>query len=351
MRTARENRDVTLPSWLSTELYKALTTCMENKEQAALFLNRRGFAQCLVCPDCGYSETCPNCSVTLTAHKRGVTLLCHYCAFTKPMPAKCTSCKSGEYRPMGMGTERIAEDIQSLYAKRGVTVRVARADRDEINTREKLEDLLTKIHNKEIDILVGTQMIAKGHDFPDLTLVGVVLADVGLHIPDFRSSERIFQLITQVAGRAGRHQKPGRVLIQSYVPEHISLRCAQKHDYLTFATEELKARAELNYPPFGRMACLRIQGSDQQQTEHTAFSIAQHLEKYKSSKNDLNSIEILGPCEAVLAKLKNKFRFQIIIKSTSASVLNGFMQYALQLEAQIPQKIDLSADVDPVSLL
>ncbi|MCC6276852.1 MAG: primosomal protein N' [Oligoflexia bacterium] len=351
MRLVRENRDDRFPSWLSPQLYQELAVCLERGEQSALFLNRRGYAQCLICPDCGYSETCLNCSVTLTAHDRGQKLLCHYCGFEKPLPKKCIKCLTGEYRPLGNGTERVAEDIEQLFSQRGVTVRVARADRDEINTREKLESLLNRIHQKEIDIIVGTQMIAKGHDFPELTLVGVVLADVGLHIPDFRSSERIFQLLTQVAGRAGRHGKPGKVLIQTYVPEHFAIQHALRHDFRGFAQEELKCRKELLYPPFGRLAALRIQGPELAEVESTAMAIMKRLKNFSTIKPEFGSVELLGPTEAVLSRLKNKFRFQILAKGPSTVILNNLMQFGLQLGEEVPSKIDLSIDMDPVNLL
>jgi primosomal protein N' (replication factor Y) len=336
-----------LPSWLSPKLFSEIKKTLEQKEQTALFLNRRGFAQFVICSGCGFVEQCNQCSVTLTVHGRGKMLECHYCGFRKPCPLICPSCKIVSLKPLGLGTEKIAEELQNIFPE----ARIARADRDEINSRESLEALLSKIQKHEIDIIVGTQMIAKGHDFPNLTLVGAVAADVGLHMPDFRSSERTFQLLTQVAGRAGRHQKAGRVLIQTYVPNHPAIHFATTHDYRSFATQELKTRQELMYPPYGRLATVRLQGVSLDRVENDAQATRDRLGRLQNLKEEYRSVEILGPCEAPLAKLKGKHRYHLLLKSPSSQVLNAFLQHLMQDLEWLSAGVRLSVDVDPLQLL
>jgi primosomal protein N' (replication factor Y) len=347
MRLSKMERDGRLPFWLSKNLYNELKTTLEAKEQSALFLNRRGFAQFVLCPGCGFTESCPNCSVTLTVHKRGASLMCHYCAFEKPFALGCTSCKKENVKSLGLGTEKVCEDIKALFPE----ARIALADRDEIKTREDLENLLNKINKHEVDIIVGTQMIAKGHDFPNLTLVGAVLADVGLHLPDFRSSERTFQLLTQVAGRAGRHQKPGRVVIQTFVPEHFVLKTATTHDYRSFAVEELKMRQELGYPPFGKLASVRVQGESLDRVEKTSEIARLRLEQIQKIKPELLQIEILGPCEAALAKIRNKYRYHLLLKTSSSMAMNLFLQQFMSNQDWVLPGVKISIDVDPLHLM
>jgi primosomal protein N' (replication factor Y) len=342
-----KDMSVARPYWMSELLYKELLLTLENKEQSALFLNRRGFAQFIMCESCGFTEPCPHCSVTLTVHKKGTRLECHYCGFQKAVFPSCPSCKTPGYKPIGLGTEKVAEDLQLLLP----LARIARADRDEINSRETLEDLLNKINNHEIDIIVGTQMIAKGHDFPNLTFVGAVLADVGLHLPDFRSSERTFQLLTQVAGRAGRHQKKGRVIIQTYIPEHPAIRAAVKHDYEMFAKEEIIQRQELQYPPFGRIASVRLQSLDLEKVEKAADDAKLRILSLQKIKPEYASLEVLGPCEAPLAKVRGKYRFHLMIKTTSSKTMNNFLQHLMQNLDWVESGVKLSIDVDPLQLL
>ncbi|MBK9293806.1 MAG: primosomal protein N' [Oligoflexia bacterium] len=333
-----------IPSWLSQELYAELSERLENKEQTALFINRRGFAQFLLCQDCGFTEQCPSCSVTLTSHKRGSTLVCHYCGFEKPAPFECGSCKSTNLSSVGLGTEKIAHELQILFPK----AKIARADRDEINSREDLESLIEKISEKKVDIIVGTQMIAKGHDFPNLTLVGGLMADIGLHFPDFRSSEKTFQLLTQVAGRAGRHQKKGVVYIQTYLPEHPSITYAKEHDFIGFAAEELKSRKELNYPPFGKVAIIRVQATEFKKAQNSAAKAKNEIEKIKNLNPLYTNIQVLGPTEASVLKLKNKFRLQLLVKAPQPKELNIFLQHFLNhTQSWAPPGVTLSVDVDP----
>lgn len=347
MRQYKGDRDFNIPSWMSPLLHKELKKTLENKEQAALFLNRRGYAQFLLCSGCGYTEQCPHCSVTLTVHKKNTELLCHYCGFTKNIAWKCPSCRQNDLRSVGLGTEKVTEELQALFPE----ARVVCADRDQITNREDLETLLDKINGHEVDFIVGTQMIAKGHDFPNLTLVGTILADVGLHFPDFRSSERTFQLLTQVAGRAGRHQKAGKVIIQTYMPDHPAIQCSTNHDFAKFAQDELAGRQELGFPPFGKLAIVRIQGSPLDKVESAALKARTVADSLRDISASFKDIEIMGPTEAVLAKLRNKFRFQVLLKSKSANALNIFLQHFTQKSEWVPPGIKISVDVDPLHLL
>ncbi|RYZ79384.1 MAG: primosomal protein N', partial [Proteobacteria bacterium] len=261
LRGEREERKIEgtqdkFPFWCGEVLFKAIGETLEKGQQAALFLNRRGVAQAVICPDCGWVPACPNCAVKLTLHGKS-HLLCHYCDYHETLTEYCTECKDGEPKPIGLGTELIERDLTRLFPG----ARIARMDRDEITTREDLEDAVRSIENREVDILVGTQMIAKGLDFPGLTLVGLVMADVAFNLPDFRASERAFQLLTQVAGRSGRHldEGAGRVIIQTYNPEHPSIHYTVNHDYEGFAEYDLGFREPLHYPPFWRLASFRIQ--------------------------------------------------------------------------------------------
>ncbi len=351
MRKHKPSKESTLPFWLSQSLFEELNAVLEKNEQAALFLNRRGFAQFTLCPSCGHTEQCAHCSVSLTVHKQNNKLLCHYCAFEKPMVVRCPSCKSDEMRTQGLGTQRIAEDLGNLFSSFSRPINIARADRDEINSRESLEKLLDDINNHTVDIIVGTQMIAKGHDFPNLTLVGAVMADLGLHFPDFRSSEKTFQLLTQVAGRAGRHEKAGKVVIQTYSPHHPAISCSANHDFRKFAGDELRERSELQYPPFGRMATLRFQGADFNKTEATSQNAMRRLEHLKKNLTEYSGVEFLGPCESALAKLKNKHRFQILMKVSSSKTLNTLLQHFMRDSDWVPSGVGLSVDVDPLYLL
>ncbi|MDZ4678235.1 MAG: primosomal protein N' [Oligoflexia bacterium] len=351
MRKEKSERDPNLPSWLSKQLFSELLEVVAKKEQAALFLNRRGFAQFILCPSCGYSEHCPQCSVTFTVHGRGTKIICHYCGLEKPIPKHCSSCKEGCYVSVGLGTEKIVDELQTLFDKRGIPVRIARADRDEINSREKLEGLLEKIITHEIDIIVGTQMIAKGHDFPNLTLVGIVLADIGLNLPDFRSSERTFQLLTQVAGRAGRHQKAGRVILQTFVPDHPAIVHSTKHDFKSFAESELIFRKELNYPPFGKLASVRLQGLNLPKVEQAADITRARIDQLILSNPEYQSTDVMGPCESAIAKLRNNYRFQLLLKTQSAKVLNVFLQHLTNDIGWLPTGVKLTIDVDPLQLM
>ena len=345
-----ERKNQSLPSWMSDTLFEALQKTYEQKKQSALFLNRRGLAPLVLCESCGFVHECPNCDISLTLHQHS-HLICHYCDYHENYKEECPSCKEGEMKPLGLGTEQIERDLARLFPD----AKIARADRDEIQNRVDLENLIQEMESGETDFLVGTQMIAKGLDFPKLQTVGLVLADIGLNIPDFRSPERSFQLITQVSGRAGRHVKPGEdpglVIIQTYNPEHPSLVAACQHDFENFAEQELRTREELLYPPFGRLAGLRIQGGQLPVLNEACDLISGRAEALKRLHESYSSLEVLGPSEAPLARLRNQYRFQMLIKSKDARVLNKFCYQLLGDEDWIPAGVKISIDVDPLHLL
>lgn len=344
------------PFWLSKQLLSALTATLERGEQAALFLNRRGIAQSVVCPSCGDSPQCPNCEVALTLHGRS-DLVCHYCDHHESMKESCAKCHEGEPKPLGLGTERIEQDLAKIFP----AARLIRMDRDEIQNREDLEAAISKIEKREADILIGTQMIAKGLDFPGLTLVGLVLADVAFNLPDFRASERAFQLLTQVAGRAGRHLKNrrGHVVLQTYNPDHPSIEYTLNHDFEGFAEHDLAFRAALNYPPHGRLAALKFAGPDLAVVERSAQKVAVIARKMAEG-NAKASITILGPAPAPLAKLRNMYRYQILIKGANGNApVSSFCRtlsehldsLAKHPSNPLPPKVKLAIDIDALHLL
>lgn len=352
MRAERDERKQSgftdLPFWMTQNLYTGIKETLEKKEQAALFLNRRGVAQAVVCPDCGHTPECPNCAVKLTLHGRS-HLLCHYCDYHETLREYCSKCASGEPKPLGLGTEMIENDLVKIFPG----ARVARMDRDEISSREDLERMIKAVEDREVDLLVGTQMIAKGLDFPGLTLVGLVMADVAFNLPDFRSSERSFQLLTQVSGRSGRHldEGAGRVIIQTYNPEHPSIQYTCAHDYQGFAQFELNFREALGYPPFWRLASFRIQGLEQNAVEETARRLKKRALALQSKSPNFASIEILGPAPCPLARLRNNYRWQLLVKGPDAGALVTFCRHLCENQDWVPPKIKLAVDIDAVHML
>ena len=342
----RKDSTSKLPFWLSDQLYAELERIFAKNEQAALFLNRRGVAQTAQCRSCGFSAECPNCSVTLTLHGAS-HLVCHYCDYSERLNPRCPNCKEGSLEPLGLGTERVESDMATLFPR----ARIARADRDEVQTREQLEALISAVENFEVDLLIGTQMIAKGLDFPRLNLVGLVLADVGFHWPDFRASERSFQLLTQVSGRSGR-QTPGRVVIQTYNPEHASIVHTVNADFDGFSRLELEERSELHYPPFWRMAMLRVQGPDADKSKDAAAMLVQRA-RILQSRNEAYSVDlqVLGPAQAPLFKLRGKFRHQVMVKCASAQKLNHFCRQLLSDLSWVPAGTKVQVDIDPFQML
>ncbi len=338
------------PAWMSQVLYEKMQKTLAEGFQTALFLNRRGMAHVVMCNSCGHSSECPNCDIHLTLHGRS-HLVCHYCDYHENFKATCPACKVGELTAVGLGTEKLENDLRKLFPDK----KILRADRDEIQNREDLENFVAEMENGSVDILVGTQMIAKGLDFPRLKLVGLVLADIGFNLPDFRCTERNFQLMVQMSGRPGRSlelkDSQGEVIIQTFNPEHESLSFAIRHDFEGFADQELIHRQALLYPPHGSLISLRIQSS-----EHSkAYQLAQHVgSRARALQNQFapyKSLEVLGPAEAPLAKLKNQYRYYLLLKGTQKPVLSKFLRQLLGDESWVPAKCRIIVDIDPLQLI
>ncbi len=334
---------------LSEELRNGLSENLATGRQSLLFLNRRGFASFIQCPDCGFVFKCPNCSVSLTHHFRGKKLICHYCNYAIMVPDLCPDCQGYRIRSFGIGTERVEEEIRKMLPQ----ATVDRMDRDTTRRRRSHQRILKKVKSRETDILVGTQMIAKGHDFPNVTLVGVICADLSLNFPDFRSSERTFQLLTQVAGRAGRGMNPGKVIIQTFNPDHYSIQMARDQDFTKFYGEELRFRKELGYPPFSRLINIRIEGTSQKRSIKAAEEMGECGRRLLTKRLYGRTIEILGPSPAPLEKIKGKYRYQMLIKGKPANILHRFVEELVgETKKRWPGRgISLTIDVDPISVM
>ncbi len=326
---------------LSEQLLAALADNHAAGGQSLLLLNRRGFAPYLICADCGFGLRCPNCEITLTYHQSARKLLCHYCDYDQTPPDICPRCSGHNLMPEGSGTERLEEDLTARLPD----CRIARMDRDTTTAKGAHQRLVDSVLVGDVDILVGTQMVAKGHDFPNVTLVGVVDADNSLNFPDFRSSERTFSLLVQVAGRAGRGDKPGRVLVQTYSPDHYALQCALNHDYQAFYQQEIAFREPLGYPPFGHLVNLVMAGNDPEKVLRTGELLSRQLDHYGQD------VEVLGPAPCPLARLRGKTRSQILLKSDLRLPLHRLLQYLVPLSKQIPSGVKLTVDVDPIDML
>lgn len=344
----RQDKDPTLdlPYWLSKTLFEKLKRNYEAGHQCALFLNRRGVAPNVQCYDCGFTYQCPNCDISLTLHGKH-HLVCHYCNYHDRLSESCPECKTGEPKAYGLGTEAVEQDIAKLFPE----ARVLRADRDEIASREAIENMVKKMEDKEVHFLVGTQMIAKGLDFKNLALVGIVHADIAFSIPDFRANERSFQLVTQVSGRAGRHQTPGEVVIQTYKENHPSLVCAQKHDYQAFVNQELEHRQFFQYPPFGKITAIRLSGLREQEVIHEGQMITQFLSAMISQFENLKNAKVLGPTPAPLSRIKNRYRYHILIKAQDHQVIQFIANKADQFIKDHVKKTKCLIDVDPYTLI
>ncbi len=336
----RAGRDVPL----SFELIDAITATHARGEQVIILLNRRGFSQFVLCRSCGESVKCKNCDITLTFHRGDNKLICHYCNYREKSPKVCPKCESEYLYFVGQGTEK----IEDMLAKKFPAMRIARVDRDTMAHKGELEDVLLKFAAGHIDMLVGTQMIAKGHDFPNVTLVGVISVDIGLGMPDMRSAERTFQLITQVAGRSGRGAKAGKVLIQTYYPEHYALRHAREQDYEGFYAEEIKFRQRLGYPPFFVLASIMIKHRDHPYASKNANILRRSLDTANTARN----ARVLGPAPASLSRLKNEFRLQIILKGVSRRSLRETLDIALADAEQHGCDLrTINVEIDPVNLM
>ena len=333
------------PEVFSAELLEAIEETHARGEQSIVLLNRRGYSSFVLCRSCGERINCPNCDVTLTFHRSERSLVCHYCNLRQRTPDACPACQGPFMYFIGEGTEQIEEILQ----KRFPSLRLARLDRDTTARRSTYEQAILRFGAGELDMLVGTQMIAKGHDFPNVTLVGVVSVDAGLAMPDFRSAERAFQLITQVAGRAGRGELPGRVLIQTFHPHHYALRHACAQDYEGFFEEEINYRRNLSYPPFVALASLLVHGEDLARVQATAAALRDALDQANTERG----CRVLGPAPAPLARLRGEHRVQIILKSRSRPRLRTLIEMALG-EASAQPGCDLGSvnvEIDPVNLM
>jgi primosomal protein N' (replication factor Y) len=328
----------------SPQLLEAIEETHLKGEQSIVLLNRRGFSQFVMCRTCGETIKCVNCDITLTFHRRERKLVCHYCNYQIDPPVKCPVCSSEYLYFVGEGTEKLEDELRRRFPK----LRIARIDRDTITKRRDMERMLSDFSGGKLDMLVGTQMIAKGHDFPNVTLVGVVSVDLGLGLPDFRAAERTFQLLTQVAGRAGRGELGGKVLIQTYYPEHYALRHAREQDYLGFYDEEIRFREKMGYPPFFALASMLVKHRDLNTASDTARKIRKALDDANSSK----LCRILGPAPASLSRLKGEFRLQILIKSANRRVLRETVDLALASADE--SGVDLRSvftEIDPLNLM
>jgi primosomal protein N' (replication factor Y) (superfamily II helicase) len=332
------------PAVFSAELLQAIEATHARSEQTIILLNRRGYSSFILCRSCGESVECPNCDVTLTYHREDRTLICHYCNHRQRAPEKCPACDSKYIYYVGEGTEQIEE----LLRKRFPRLRIGRIDRDAKSRRHQFEKTLLDFGKGEIDLLVGTQMLAKGHDFPNVTLVGVVSVDAGLALPDFRAAERAFQLITQVAGRAGRGDLPGRVLIQTYHPDHYALRHAQAQDYRGFYDEEIRHRRNHGYPPFVALALMLTRHRDQGR----ALATARQLRKALGEANRDHACRILGPAPAPFARLRGEYRIQLLVKSRSRKQMRAVIDEAMTVMEKAGQDLrSVSLEIDPVSMM
>ena len=334
--------DTRVNALFSRRLVEAVQAKIEAGEQVMLLMNRRGFSSAVACRSCGERIQCVNCAVPMTWHKRDNRLLCHYCNYAARVPARCPKCDSEHIHFLGSGSERVEEELHRHFS----AARIARLDRDTVTGKHKYEEILSGFREGNFDILVGTQMIAKGHDIPNVTLVGVVNADIGLGVPDFRAAERTFQLLTQVAGRAGRHLLPGAVLVQTYNPDHYSIRCAAEQDFAKFYKKELEFRRLMRYPPFSALANVLVRAEKQEDALRMSGVLAELL------KEPGQGLKALGPAEAPVPRLKNEFRYQMLIKARSRPDLNATLQRLQQhaLEEKWPATA-LVVDVDPLNLL
>lgn len=328
------------PCVLGDEMLEALKQTLEAGEQALLLLNRRGYSPYLICRDCGATFRCPNCDITLTWYRSQAQLKCNYCDYTQTPADACPACGGATIEPRGAGTEQLEQILHEHFP----AARIARMDRDSTRTKGSQQRLVDQMEAQSVDILVGTQMVAKGHDFSAVTLVGVVDADAALNFPDFRAAERCFSLLAQVAGRAGRGSMPGRVLVQTRTPDNPVLECALKHDYHAFCRQELPMRELLGYPPYGYLVNLVCSGLNRTEVEEGAQRLSQRLQTF-------GKVEILGPAPCPLFRLRNRFRVQILLKAARRPPLRCILEQIPALRALLPQRVGLTVDVDPLDMM
>lgn len=339
-------------SMFSRPLYKALEERLERKEQAVLLLNRRGYATFVMCRSCGYTAQCPHCDISLTYHQTSHSMRCHYCGYADREPKVCPDCSSEHIRHFGTGTQRVEEELSKLLPG----IRVIRMDVDTTSQKGAHEKWLTMFANRQADVLLGTQMVAKGLDFPHVTLVGALAADSVLHLPDFRAAERTFQLLTQVAGRAGRHQLPGEVFVQTYAPEHYSIISAGKHDYTSFMQRELMIRSVHNYPPYCRLILMTLSHEQVPLLIRSGEQLAQRLKELAGQMQQADRslyIEVLGPAASPLSRIKDRYRFQCMVKYRgNTDVIGAVAEASSVLNDVVKERgLRISVDVDPQYLM
>jgi primosomal protein N' (replication factor Y) len=326
---------------LSRDLQEAISLRLARAEQTILFLNRRGFATSLVCPKCGFVAACDHCSVSLTYHKSDDRMRCHVCGASRLTPTSCPSCKDPAFRYAGVGTQRVETVLAKLFPR----ARIQRMDADVTTTKDAYERILGDFRTGRTDILIGTQMIAKGLHFPNVTLVGVVYADLSLHLPDFRAGERTFQLLAQVAGRAGRGDVPGEVIVQTYTPFQPAIQAARRVDYDGFSEQELEFRRELSYPPFARLLCLHLKGPEDEEVARTAQALAEALRRGLPLRTQISEAS-----PAPLARAKGLYRYQVTMRSPSPRQMATVLRQALR-ETRMPRRVTCAIDMDAMSLM
>ena len=328
----------------SPQLKEAITQRLERKEQVILFLNRRGYSTSLQCPRCGYVAGCPNCSVSLTFHRQEQKLCCHTCGHTEPVPAVCPTdhCRNPEIRYAGLGTQKVEETLRKLFPQ----ARTVRMDSDALKRKEDYRRILGDFRTGKIDILLGTQMIAKGLHFPNVTLVGIIYADLALHQPDFRAGERTFQLLTQVAGRAGRGDIEGEVFVQAFTPFHPAIQFARRHDFAGFYEQELGFREQLKYPPFSRVALLTLKGRNEEKVKFSAEHLKRELDKLLPAFEEMI---LAGPAPAPLLRAETFYRYQIMLRCRLMSALSKRLA-EITVSLTLPDDVVLTVNIDPVDL-
>ncbi len=330
--------------FFSDRLIAALRETMEQREQSLLFVNRRGFSSFMLCRDCGHIVQCSHCQVSLTMHRQQNRLVCHYCGFSLPPDILCPACRSDKVVGLGLGSERIEEEVRQLLPH----ARVARLDSDTATSRKNYLAILKAVRDRDVDILVGTQMIAKGLHFPHITLVGVVWADSGLGMPDYKASERTFSLLSQVTGRAGRGENAGRVIIQTHQPEHYAIRHARDHDYQKLYAREIELRRELGYPPFARLVNIRFSARDEHMVRRCAGQVAEFLRRACVGM----PVMLLGPAPAPLARLRDRSRWQLLLKSRDRACLRQVCEQLLEEKRKLcPAGVRMAVDVDPENMM
>jgi primosomal protein N' (replication factor Y) len=326
-------------------LREEIAAQLERREQTMILLNRRGYSWFLLCRSCGETQRCVNCSISLTYHRREHRLICHYCGYAREIPSRCPACHSEYLHYVGEGTEKLEDKLAELFPG----ARVERLDRDVARRASHFSRVLADFRREKIDLLVGTQLIAKGHDFPGVTLVGVVSVDLGLSLPDFRAAERTFQLLTQAAGRAGRGDAPGRVLVQTFYPEHYAIRFAAEQNYEKFFAKEMRFRRMMHYPPHTALVNIILQDEKLERAARVAKLAGEFFAGADTSRL---GIRVLGPSPAPLAKIEGRYRIQFLLKAVSRARLNDLLRRLLdEFEQQGISPRSYVLDVDPVNIM